>query len=636
MSDHLAHLDRFRQHAFRAILSLLEHGAQSAGGIDKLLEAHPFLSAYLDEASQLGFEGLSLQESISRWDRGLADWDGPPHALDRLAQSTGLDANGITGWLWCGLCREDPRFASVLHSLLGRDGSPTRATLSPWMGEKSSLSRLVMEGWLEEIEAGHDHVFRIPQCLWEAVRGQDPGIAGARWERHPSGSIDPIFPESVWKEAGSVSDGRNLTWILQGNLSSGRTTLARWLALREGKGLLRLEHVHAQAKWAGPLSVLLDAMPLWSLDAVAGERLDWSPPAAIVGPCILRVSGNGSVRTHNPSRRVALGAPDRIERIAHWHRAIGKEPDPSIRDLRIARGAIHSLAPELGPDGNRLDGFRHEWEARGRHLLEGIAKRLPAPGDHDGLELSLESRKEFQALISRCKHRERLAETLPASFGHGGTGVRALFKGPSGTGKTLGARHLAHALGRPVYRLDLSSVVSKWIGETEKNLEKAFQGAEALDVVLLLDEGDALLGQRTSVGSSTDRYANLETNYLLQRIESFDGILVTTTNAFDRIDSAFLRRFDAVVDFPLPEPNVRLNLWTRHLPGDHVVPLSRLEEVASKCLLAGGSIRNATLHATLLSLETNTPVDDALFVEALRREYRRASQTCPALGDIRE
>lgn len=626
-------LDRFRQHAFRAILSLLEQGALAAGGLDKLLEAHPFLSAYLDEAADLGLEGLSLRDSLERWDRALADWDGPPHALDRLSQATGLDADGVTGWLWCGLGREDPRFAAVLHSLLGRDGAPTRATLSPWMGERSSLGRLVAEGWLEELESGHDRVYRVPTCLWEAVRGQDPGLPGARWERLGT-AADPLFPAAVWEEVGPASEGRNLTWILQGGLSSGRATLARWIAAREGKGLLLLEAVHAQAAWCGPLSILLDAVPLWSLEAVAGERLEWNEPSALAGPCLLRVAGTGSVRTRHPARRVALGVPDRLERALHWRRALGADPDPTLADLRLARGAIHALAPELGPDGDRMDRFRLEWEARGRHLLEGVARRLPAPGEHDGLELSLESRKEFDALVARCRHRERLAEALPASFGHGGTGVRALFKGPSGTGKTLGARHLARALGRPLHRLDLSSVVSKWIGETEKNLEKAFQGAETMDVVLLLDEGDALLAPRTGVGSSTDRYANLETNYLLQRIESFDGILVATTNAFDRIDPAFLRRFDAVVDFPLPEPRTRLNLWARHLPRDHAVPAARLEEVAAKCQLAGGSIRNASLHAALLSLEAGAPVDDARFVEALRREYRRSSLTCPALGDI--
>src|SRR5207248_2214342 len=132
-------------------------------------------------------------------------------------------------------------------------------------------------------------------------------------------------------------------------------------------------------------------------------------------------------------------------------------------------------------------------------------------------------------------------------------GVRALFSGPSGTGKTLAARLLAGRLGMDLYRLDLSAVVNKYIGETEKNLNRAFTLAEELDVILLLDEGDALLTQRTAVQTSNDRYANLETNYLLQRLEAFEGILIVTTNAGDRIDAAFQRRVDVVVEFRTPD-----------------------------------------------------------------------------------
>src|SRR5205823_12499402 len=121
-------------------------------------------------------------------------------------------------------------------------------------------------------------------------------------------------------------------------------------------------------------------------------------------------------------------------------------------------------------------------------------------------------------------------------------GVRALLSGPSGTGKTLAARLLASALRMDIYRVNLASVVNKYIGETEKNLDRVFAQAEELDVILLLDEGDALLTQRTSVQNSNDRYANLETNYLLQRLESYEGILLVTTNARDRIDGAFQRR----------------------------------------------------------------------------------------------
>jgi SpoVK/Ycf46/Vps4 family AAA+-type ATPase len=208
-------------------------------------------------------------------------------------------------------------------------------------------------------------------------------------------------------------------------------------------------------------------------------------------------------------------------------------------------------------------------------------------------------------------------------------GVRALFSGPSGTGKTLAARLLAAVLQKDLYRLDLSAVVNKYIGETEKNLNQVFARAEELDVILLLDEGDALLTQRTDVQTANDRYANLETNYLLQRIESFSGILIVTTNAGERIDSAFQRRMDVVIDFRPPDAAERWAIWQLHLPPTHVVPQPLLEEVAHRCLLSGGQIRNAVLHATLLALDDGGIVTAGHVEAALQREYRKAGAVCP-------
>jgi SpoVK/Ycf46/Vps4 family AAA+-type ATPase len=207
--------------------------------------------------------------------------------------------------------------------------------------------------------------------------------------------------------------------------------------------------------------------------------------------------------------------------------------------------------------------------------------------------------------------------------------VRALFKGPSGTGKTLAARVLAAELGLALYRVDLGAVVDKYIGETEKHLEQVFSAAETLDAMLLLDEGDALLAPRTGVASATDRYANLETNYLLQRLEAFEGILVVTSNAAERIDAAFLRRLDAVLDFPLPGAAERLALWRLHLSAEHRVPAERLQRVAQRCTLAGGQIRNVALHAALLGLQRGGPPGEAEVDAALAREYRRAGQALP-------
>src|SRR5207237_7352969 len=186
--------------------------------------------------------------------------------------------------------------------------------------------------------------------------------------------------------------------------------------------------------------------------------------------------------------------------------------------------------------------------------------------------------------------------------------LRALFSGPSGTGKTLAARLLAASLKMDLYRLDLSSVVNKYIGETEKNLNQVFSRAEELDVILLIDEGDALLTQRTGVQTSNDRYANLETNYLLQRLEAFEGILIVTTNAGDRIDTAFQRRMDVVVSFRTPDAAERWLIWQLHLPPAYATEHALLDAIASRCARNGAQIATALrappLVATKLAAAT--------------------------------
>jgi SpoVK/Ycf46/Vps4 family AAA+-type ATPase len=225
---------------------------------------------------------------------------------------------------------------------------------------------------------------------------------------------------------------------------------------------------------------------------------------------------------------------------------------------------------------------------------------------------------------------ERLPDALPEIFGSQlGAGVRALFTGPSGTGKSMAARLLAAGLGKDLYRLDLSAVVNKYLGETEKNLERALSRAETLDVILLIDEGDALLAQRTDVGTSNDRYANLETNFLLQRLESFEGILVVTTNAEQRIDDAFERRLDAIINFTAPGPMERWAIWALHLPPDHRVDDELLQDVAVRCALTGGQIRNAVLHASLLALSGHEALHSGHLEVAVRREYQKAGGVCP-------
>jgi len=184
-------------------------------------------------------------------------------------------------------------------------------------------------------------------------------------------------------------------------------------------------------------------------------------------------------------------------------------------------------------------------------------------------------------------------------------GFRSLFYGPSGTGKTLTATLLGKEFNRAVYRIDLSQIVSKYIGETEKNLEKIFNQAENKDWILLFDEADALFGKRTSTKSSNDRYANQEVSYLIQRVEWFNGLVILTSNFKNNIDDAFLRRFNSIIKFSKPTVEERIKLWTNSKPKNIEIDKQLIVQIATNYELTGAQIVSAIMHASLLAIEQN-------------------------------
>jgi SpoVK/Ycf46/Vps4 family AAA+-type ATPase len=210
-----------------------------------------------------------------------------------------------------------------------------------------------------------------------------------------------------------------------------------------------------------------------------------------------------------------------------------------------------------------------------------------------------------------------------------------LFSGPPGTGKTLSAEVLAHEMGADLLLVDVSRVVSKWIGETEKNLAEVFDHAERAQAVLFFDEADALFGRRTEVADAHDRYANLETAFLLARLERFEGLTVLATNRRENIDAAFSRRLEFALDFDEPAAPERAALWRRHLP--ERAPLAAdvdLAALANLYAVVGGVIRNAATAAAFLAAAEDRPIARRHLLHALRREYEKAGRAFP--GDPSE
>ncbi|MEW2387103.1 ATP-binding protein [Streptomyces venezuelae] len=265
-------------------------------------------------------------------------------------------------------------------------------------------------------------------------------------------------------------------------------------------------------------------------------------------------------------------------------------------------------------------------------LLDKHARRIRPEVGFADLVLPDEPLAMLNELTLRARHRDKVLGKWRLRTGGGrGRGVIALFAGDSGTGKTLSAEVVAGELGLDLYVVDLSAVVDKYIGETEKNLERIFVEADRTDSVLLFDEADAVFGKRSEVKSSHDRYANLESAYLLQRLEAFDGIAVLTTNLRANIDDAFTRRLDLVVDFPFPDVEQRLALWRTCLTG---TPCAEdLDEELAACAkefeLSGGAIRSAAVTAAYQAAGHGGPVSGADVRAGARREYRKMGRLEP-------
>jgi len=671
----LAPAEHFAVNVHAALYRVIVHARRlgTLGGLDGdgLFARYPFLRADLEQMAPYLPDGQGWDETASWWHAELEAWeagapDGAPvPPLLALTRAGLLDAPARTALVIAGLAEEDSRLGGLLADMQpsGARGA-TLETLARIAGaDHWTLGRsLVDAGLVEPADPAAPRaqwVPRVPAGLWEAIRGHasDTPEPGMTRRRELPGLHDLVLQPAVAarvRELPAVLAREPATTLLVRGMRGGdREEVAGAVARALGRSVLRVGDEGADAdtetdawRHCGALCTALAAMPLLVLDLAPGETVTLTRPAGYHGPLAIVLAAEGGVSGPAMLRSLTLELPPEgaDERRRHWEQALPGQPVGELTERfllggahlrRAAAEAVALAALDRREQVGAAD-VRRACRSLNRQRLETLATHLEPAGTWDALVVTERTSVRLRELERRCRHRERVLDRLSPSLRGGATrGVRALFTGASGTGKTMAARILAAELGMDLYRVDLAAVVNKYVGETEKNLHRILSTAEELDVVLLIDEGDALLASRTEVRSANDRFANLETNYLLQRLESYQGIVAVTTNAADRIDTAFSRRMDVVVNFVEPGPLERREIWALHLPGDHAADLVRLDEIAERCAMSGGQIRNAALSATLLALDRDAVLTTVDVERAVAAEYAKAGAVSPLDRDGR-
>jgi len=433
--------------------------------------------------------------------------------------------------------------------------------------------------------------------------------------------------------------------ILRGGAGTGRRSLLGAIARDHGHRLLALDGsalardrdgATRQLRVVARECALFGVIPLIrQVDALGGsgdvpDRLDLLE-TELAGLVLATTSRPIARRWKRPPTLVELPVLTGAQRAKLWSRAL---PPASSSDAELL-ATMYPLAPALIHAAGQVamrqcggDLMRpHHVEAGIRSILDdrlaGLATRITVTQSWADLILPEEQTTAVVELLARIRERRRVYEDWGFAEKVGkGLGVSALFSGPPGTGKTMCAGLIARDLGTELYQVDLSKLSSKWIGETEKNLAALFDAAEAGHAILLFDEADAVFGKRTEVRSSNDRHANHEVNYLLQRLETFTGICILTTNHESAIDEAFRRRLSVHVRFPVPEADERKRLWQALIPKAAPVALDLgLDQLGDTFVMSGGYIRNAVLRAAFLAADAKTSICAAHLARAAQLEY---------------
>ena len=567
-----------------------------------------------------------------------------PAALDRLTEAFGLSPFERAVLLMCAGVELDPTVASLCGrgptfglGLAALDGAHWSALTPDAPLRRWQLVELVGAPGGGPLTAATLRVDEHVLHHLAGVPGADPKLCGvvaqppAPADTTPGQTVAAHALADLWRSGGPVP-------VLTGAGAGSRLAVAAHAAADVGTGLALLD-TRVVPTDPGARAGLARLLERESVLGPTAYLLDCDDDTAAAVDALLPLTAAPLVvsSTHAPAlprRRTAVvevPRPTPGEQRSLWrqHGGDAAPVDALVAGFDLDAEAIRAAATAAGGDPDRL------WSACravDRPDLSAHARRIESAATWDDLVVPAAERARLELLTAHARHRVTVYDDWGMRMGRAtGLGSTALFGGPSGTGKTFAAEVVANDLGLDLYRVDLSAVVSKYIGETEKNLRRVFDAAEHGAAVLLFDEADALFGKRTEVRDSHDRYANVEVSYLLQRMEAYRGVAVLTTNMVESLDAAFLRRIRFVVGFPFPDEPMRVELWRRAFPA--ATPTTGLDVHALARLdLAGGTIRNVAVNAAFLAARDGVPVGMEQVVAAARVEATKLGRPMPSLG----
>jgi hypothetical protein len=637
--------------AFDFVLTGLAQMAQSCDTLDEAFRER------LQSIAERCVNGrTSLPVAFHNYMRHPGEADAP---LAKVAYQFGLEAVEVLA-IRLAIAAEQDLLTGHLLAQLHQPLAHTRPTIgllaqaySPEdvqrgvrvLGQGNAVRCGILELWGDDNPLPERQV-RVPLATALALENTESSWPGTSPISHDQANI-PLGKTSDARAAAlarrlQASDAICPALVIRcGDTPEARAAAAQVSALCNAKAVLvHTDHLIGIAPWL----VLTGSIPVFSQWLTPGERKSVRVIPGHAGPIIVLTGPEGDLESDDRTiLEWRLGIPAADERSDLWNEAIDDRPlaNRLAADYRHSAGRIATLAAKAREDWASGEEDGNEATFSYAHIravsrrgdasgLGALAELIPNEVGDDALVVTAALREELESLVTRCRLREQFPESLgPSIQVRYRPSVRALFVGPSGTGKTLAVGWLASRLGIPLFRVDLSAITSKYIGETEKNLSQLLARAEQNEVLLLFDEADSLFGKRTDIHEANDRFANAQTNYLLQRMESYDGITVLTSNGRSRFDDAFSRRFDAILSFPLPGPEERRALWLTHLGTGHSVTSGQLNLLAAVAELTGGQIRNGVLRGAVDAAQEGRSIQYRHLLSGIASEYRKLSRQLP-------